>query len=175
MRHRIHPVAALAAEAAPSSRAGELDRAQQRAIAGSLLRHGDDFVREVDTAITDVQARSGDELLNLVALPTAERAAQPIDSGHLDRSFPTRHVDDLVNPLVTQAEGGRDLAERPTGGMQTADGVLVGNVRLLGFALQPRRAIARLHRVTRQFAVQWHVYHGRRMNPTCQGDTILQP
>ena len=95
-----------------------------------------------NAAVADVYARAGDQLVHLLLLLPAERAGQEQIAGRglpLPAADPAAGsaglLDDLVHPLVAEAQAGGDLAQRRAVQVQAPDGVVKLGPGHLGVAL----------------------------------------
>src|ERR1044071_3686050 len=106
-------VAALAAEAAsPLSRV--VDHAGQRAECGvGGLAGADDCRGHVDAVLANVDVRPGHELARLALRPTAEGAGQlgRQPAAATPATAAAGRLDDLVDPLVAEIQGGGELTQ----------------------------------------------------------------
>src|SRR6185369_15949476 len=90
---------------------------------------GDDVVGVLDALVADVDVRTGDELGNLARRPTTERAdGVALDGARAPDARPpraARFADDLLDPLMAEAERLGDFAQGAAGQVETADGRVV--------------------------------------------------
>jgi esterase/lipase superfamily enzyme len=119
--------AVLAAEAAPQAE-HVLRHGLHRAERGAgRLTGADHGLSQRDAPVADVHARAGDQLADLLLRLHAERALQPrLGQAAAGASGPAAGaaglLDDLVHPLVAQAQGRGDLAQRRAAQVQAPDG-----------------------------------------------------
>src|SRR6266851_4499397 len=166
--------AVLAAEAAPRPGLRLGHGVQLAGLGGGGLAGGDHAPGQLDAAAADVHARARDQLLDLGLMPAAERADQPLlrlpHAAAQPSAGTARRLDDLVHPLVAQAEAGRELAQGRALQMEPADGPVEVGPGHLGVAFgvdQPllgadgfgQKLGVHLSTVTRQ----WTADKGRRL------------
>jgi hypothetical protein len=108
---------------------------------GSVTR-GDHAPGQANAALADVRAGTGDQLAHLVLRLPAERAAQQqiaVGPAGLGTAQPAAGaaglLDDLVHPLVAEAEGGAELAQGRAVQVQAAHGPVELGAGHLGVAL----------------------------------------
>jgi len=127
----------LAAEAASSLRLRRLQPHQP--LHPALARRAGGHPGRLGHApVADEHPRPSDQLLALLVRAATEGARPRWSVQYLSAPAPPRPrrlgglVDDLVDPLVTQPQRLGDLPQRPAGGVQPADGVVIVHLGPLG-------------------------------------------
>lgn len=161
-------VAALAAEAALDGSAVLVvvaDWCHRGKRSGGWLASRDHPVCPVDAFVADVHPGAGDELSDLLLLLAAERAFQHrarlgIALARADDAAPGPgapcSLDDLVDPLVAEAERIGDLAQRAAGELQPAHRVVEVHPGDAGGAFGVDEARLGCTRRGEQFGIDWH-------------------
>jgi hypothetical protein len=119
-------VAVLTAEAASplGHAAGDALQRAERGFGG--LAGSDDCLGRLDALLADIYARPGYEPSGLPLRLPAERTGQIMGTSATPSPLPapTGGLDDLVDPLVAEVQGGGEFAQRCAAEVQAADGAV---------------------------------------------------
>jgi hypothetical protein len=93
---------------------------------------------DIDAPIADEDSGAGDQVADL-ALGSSAKAACPVGQALLDGALARSGIYDLMDPLVAEPKSISDLPQGRTCAVESAHGVLIPHLALIGLVLKVER------------------------------------